>query len=133
MIMSNNSFKVLQVNLNRSGPATESALQIAIELKIDLIIIQEPWIIPKNQDPDYRNTRSILHPSFTQILPADLTLRPRTLVYVSKTFQPTVSLARESPPDPDLLVIDIVEGNQKIQLLNVYNEANQLGTGLRTI
>ena len=131
--MSSNSFKVLQVNLNRSALATESALQIAIELKIDLIIIQEPWIIPKNQDPDYRNTRSILHPSFTQILPADLTLRPRTLVYVSRTFQPTVNLAKESPLDPDLLVIDIVEGNQKIQLLNVYNEANQLGTGPKTI
>src|SRR6266852_652649 len=112
--MSNNNFKVLQVNLNRSGPATESALQIAIELKIDLIIIQEPWIIPKNLDLYYRNTRSILHPSFAQILPP-------------------VNLAKESPLDPDLLVIDIVEGNQKIQLFNVYNETNQLGTGLKTI
>jgi hypothetical protein len=83
---SNNSIKVLQVNLNHSALAIELALQLAIELKIDLVIIQEPWIIPKNQDPDYRNTRSILHPSFTQILPADLTLRPRTLVYVSRTF-----------------------------------------------
>jgi hypothetical protein len=40
--MISSSIRVLQVNLNRSAPATESALQIAIELKIDLIIVQEP-------------------------------------------------------------------------------------------
>ena len=40
MISSN--IRVLQVNLNRSAPATESALQLAIELNIDLVIVQEP-------------------------------------------------------------------------------------------
>ena len=128
------TFKVLQVNLNRSAPATESALQVAIELNIDLIVVQEPWITPKEVGkPDYSGTRSILHPSFNQILPADLTLRPRTLVYITKSFRPTVSLAKESPLDPDMLVIDIIEGNYKIQLVNVYNEADQLRTGPRTI
>jgi hypothetical protein len=40
--MISTSFKVLQVNLNRSAVATESALQLAIELNVDLIVVQEP-------------------------------------------------------------------------------------------
>ena len=122
--MISSSIRVLQVNLNRSPQATESALQTAVELKVDLIIIQEPWIIFNKDQLDFRNTKSILHSAYMQILPADLTLRPRTLVYVARTFQPTVNLAKESPLDPDLLVIDIIEGNQKIQLLNIYNKLN---------
>jgi ribonuclease HI len=124
--MISSSLKILQVNLNRNSTATESALQIAIELKVDLIIVQEPWVVLSDQEHDnYNNTRSTLHPSFLQILPADLTYRPRTLVYVSKQFCPTVNIANDSPQDSDLLVIDIIEGNGKIQLLNVYNEASQ--------
>ena len=131
--MISSSIRVLQVNLNRSPQATESALQTAVELKVDLIIIQEPWIIFNKDQLDFRNTKSILHSAYMQILPADLTLRPRTLVYVARTFQPTVNLAKESPLDPDLLVIDIIEGNQKIQLLNVYNELDQGESNTRTL
>ena len=43
--MISSSIKVLQVNLNRSALATESALQVAIELRADLVVIQEPYII----------------------------------------------------------------------------------------
>lgn len=131
--MLSSSIKILQVNLNRSAPATESTLQVAIELNVDLVVVQEPWVIPIGQDPDYTNTRSVLHSSFTQILPKDCRLRPRTLVYVSRSFRPLVSLANSSPQDPDMQVIDITEGNAKIQLLNIYNEADQLGHGPNTL
>ena len=40
--MISSSLKILQINLNRSATATESALQLATELKIDLLVIQEP-------------------------------------------------------------------------------------------
>jgi hypothetical protein len=40
MIYSNT--RILQVNLNRSQTAMENTLQIAIELKIDIIVVQEP-------------------------------------------------------------------------------------------
>jgi hypothetical protein len=43
--MNSSNIRVLQVNLNRSAAATESALQIAIKLQIDLLVIQEPWVI----------------------------------------------------------------------------------------
>ena len=124
MISSN--IRILQVNLNRSSIATESALQIAIELKVDLLVVQEPWLI-WNQDQDYTNTRSISHSSFTQILLANRRHRPHTLVYVSSTFCPLVSQAATLPIDPDLLVIDIIKGKSKIQLLNVYNKESQSG------
>ena len=131
---SSTTFKVLQVNLNRSALATESALQVAVELNIDLIIVQEPWTIPRKiGSTDYQGTKSIIYQSFSQILLADLTLRPRVLVYTSKSFRPIVSLAKESPLDPDILVIGIIEGDYKIQLVNIYNEANQLRNSLKTI
>jgi hypothetical protein len=86
--MISSSLRILQVNLNHNIPATESALQIAIELKVDLIIVQEPWVLAPNQEHNnYNGTRSVLHPSFVQILPADLTYRPRTLVYVEDETQ----------------------------------------------
>jgi Reverse transcriptase (RNA-dependent DNA polymerase)/Endonuclease-reverse transcriptase len=132
--MISSSIKVLQVNLNRSAPATESVLQIAIELKIDLIIVQEPWVTLRPTGTiDYLDTRSVLHPSFSQILPADLTYRPRTLVYIAKGFKPLVTITSTSPKDSDLLIIDIIEGYSKIQLLNIYNEADQSGVGPNTL
>src|SRR5271156_3885936 len=133
--MISSSVRILQVNLNRNDVATESALQIATELGVDLIVVQEPWLTKVSEPPDYTNTRSILHQGFTQILPhlPAQHLRPRTLVYVSKDFHPLVSRANSSPQDPDLLVIDVTEGNTKIQIVNVYNEKDQSGTGLKTL
>ena len=98
------STKVLQVNLNRNSAATESALQIAVELEIDLILIQEPWIIRESD-----RFRSVLHSGFTQILPfsASPDIRPRTLAYISKAYTPSVSLASDSLLDSGFLVLDI--------------------------
>ena len=86
MISSN--VRILQVNLNRNQPATESALQVAIELKVDLVLVQEPWVLSDTQD--YAGARSTLHSSFVQILPRHKTLRPRTLVLlllISYTYE----------------------------------------------
>ena len=52
------------MNLNRNSIAIESTLQVAIELRVDLVLIQEPWVI-KEPELDYSTTRSTLHPSFT--------------------------------------------------------------------
>ncbi|EMD84674.1 hypothetical protein COCHEDRAFT_1019008 [Bipolaris maydis C5] len=43
--------------------ATESTLQLAIELKVDIIAIQEPWIAPSSSN-NYEAPRSIAHQSF---------------------------------------------------------------------
>jgi hypothetical protein len=128
--MISSSIKVLQVNLNRSQLATESALQIAIKYKVDLIIVQEPWLVPSL---DYNTAYLVAHPSYTQILPKDLRYRPRTLAYISKEFKPLVSLATSSPLDTDLLVLDVIQGNQRIQIVNIYQEKDQGGGELKTI
>ncbi len=124
--MISTSIRVLQINLNRSLPATESALQLALELKIDLVLVQEPWISTSASTgaKDYLTARSVNHQSFIQILPKHRHLRPRTLVYASRATSNTVlaSLASTSPEDPDVLVLDILEGPHKIQLVNIYNE-----------
>jgi retrotransposon-encoded endonuclease len=119
--------KILQVNLNRSQQATESALQLALELKVDLLLVQEPWVLQNGI------TRSINHPSFTQILPNFGEWRPRTLAYVSKGYKPIVSLSPTSPQDPDLLVIDIKTKSSKFQVLNIYNEEDQAKEGPKTL
>ena len=62
--MISTSFRVLQVNLNRNSTATESALQVAVELKVDLIVVQEPWT---TTNVDHSFIRSILHPSFYSV------------------------------------------------------------------
>jgi ribonuclease HI len=131
--MISSSIKILQVNLNRNQAATESALQVAIEASIDLILVQEPWIYRQEGQATYESSFSTQHPSFTQILPKNRVLRPRTLVYVSRSFKPLVSLAPNSPNDPDCQAITIVEENSKILLLNVYNEADQANQAGHTL
>lgn len=126
--MLDSSTRVMQVNLNRSEKATESALEVGIELNIDIILVQEPWILKEGS-----TSRSIAHSSFTQILPKYKDNRPRTLAYISKYYRNTVTLATSSPEDPDLLVLDIGEGSPKIQILNIYNEADLAGEGVYTI
>ena len=129
--MSYSSIKTLQINLNRSAAATKSALDLAIELKVDIIAVQEPWVFP-NPDGDYTTTRSVIHQGFVQILPFHGSLRPRTLFYISKALS-FINIAKESPQDPDCLIIDINNRNSKIQVINIYNEKDLNGTSIRTI
>jgi hypothetical protein len=51
--MISSSIRVLQVNLNRIQFAIESALQLAIESNIDLILVEEPWLA-RNQEPTFK-------------------------------------------------------------------------------
>ena len=34
--------RIIQVNLNKSSPATEATLQAAVEMAVDLLVVQEP-------------------------------------------------------------------------------------------
>lgn len=116
--------RILQINLNKSSQATESALQLAVELNIDLIFIQEPWIIKSGID--YSISRSIIHSSYIQTLPKfNPKLRPRTLLYTSRTFQPAINLAPESPIDPDIQIFNVQNGDKVFRVINAYNEADQ--------
>jgi hypothetical protein len=132
--MSGKPIRILQINLNRSAPATESTFETALELNIDIIAVQEPWVFPAANN-DYTNTRSIIHQGFTQVLPNHGLLRPRTLCYISKNLAPGIStsLASTSPRDPDCLIIDIQNRGTKIQLINIYNEKDLSGSRVYTL
>jgi ribonuclease HI len=117
--MISSSLRVLQVNLNRSQISTETTLQLAIELKVDIILVQEPWLV----QGDWAKTRSIAHPAFKQIFPNNpLALRPRILAYISKSLKPSTTISPSSPNDPDVLIIDTIEGGSRVSFLNIYNE-----------
>jgi hypothetical protein len=120
--MISDNTRIIQVNLNRSQAATENTLQLVIELKVDIIVVQEPFITITT---DYIEARSTAHPSFTQILPIYSGYRPRTLVYVSKAYKPTTSISTISPVDSDFLIVDITQNNHKIRLYNIYNQNRQ--------
>lgn len=133
--MIGSNIRILQINLNKNQTATENTLQLAIELHVDLIIVQEPWILNKDLCPsgDYATTRSVTHNGFYQILPKHYPyVRPRTIVYVAKTFTPTVSLSQYSPVDGDFQDIQITEDNSTMQLINVYNEKCRAGGHQKT-
>jgi hypothetical protein len=67
--MSAKPLRILQVNLNKSAPATEGALQVAVELDIDLLVVQEPWLTPSQQSP----------PDFCQIKRVLMTMMMKTM------------------------------------------------------
>jgi hypothetical protein len=106
--------RILQVNLNRSQFTTESALQLATESNIDLILVQEPWLARKNQEDSYKQVQSTQHLSFTQLFPRNRVIRPRTLVYISKASRFQAMLATSSLNDTDIQVIDIAQEAKRI-------------------
>ena len=116
---------ILQINLNGSIQATESALDLAIELGVHLICGQEPWF-SRNQEQNYTNTRTISHPSFNQIIPkpADPHCRPRTATWVRRDLPFQVTQG-PLPSDPDIQLLDIIEGKKTTRLINIYNEKAQ--------
>ena len=103
------NLKVLQVNLNKNARTTESTLQLAVELKVDIIAVQEPWIAPLSNN-NYSAARSVAHQAFTQLLPlADNSLRPRVLFYISRTAKAETSLLEGLAADPDAIAV-VVKG-----------------------
>lgn len=115
------SIRVLQANLNRSILATESILELTVELKIDLILIQEPYILSPD-NPIER--RSINHNSFSQILPAHHPgQRPRTLVYVLRFLKNTqINYKAIALLSLDTILLEVEQGKSKFYVLNLYNQ-----------
>ena len=98
------SIKILQINVNRSSSTTENVLQLAIELNIYIIAVQEPWI---TQNPNSNEFRSINHLGFKQVLPNYGTFRPRTLFYVVRNIR--ANLAPSLLQDPNCIILDLID------------------------
>lgn len=119
----NCDIQILQFNANESTDATESALQFAVENRIDILLIQEPRMIQDN-DLDFSNSRSINHSSFVQ-LHHNTKLRPRVLAYIARHSRFDINISNTSPTESnDMMVLDIVSGRFTCQIVNIYNEAS---------
>ena len=134
-MLDNNNLRILHVNLNKSAHATESALQTAVHMASDLLVVQEPWLVPSQPPLDFSQTRSVNHPSFLQLFPTqpDLTLRPRFFIYASSSLQAQINSLQDFPPDPDCQAVAITNKNFNFNLINIYNEDDQQGSPDRTV
>ena len=64
--MIDTTIRIVQANLNRSIEATETALEIAVKENVDILAIQEPWMLHK-EGKGY--IRSIAHSAYQILLP----------------------------------------------------------------
>lgn len=123
--------QILSLNANKQQAATENALLIATERKADIILIQEPWFHSEGEGWEHQTSTS--HANYTQILPKVVPhQRPRTIAYISKTFSPSVYLAETSPVDGDIQILEIAERDNKIQIVNIYNQKSREDSTPRT-
>lgn len=127
----NTTIRVLHINVNKNNKSTEHILQAAINRKIDIIAIQEPWLsgdndLRKGGYTDHSHRRSINHSSFTQDLPISTTPdRPMVAFYINKFTEATISLTNfHQHTSHNFLAIDVKFKEMKFQVLNVYNPAD---------
>ncbi|KAI0999678.1 hypothetical protein K3495_g8518 [Podosphaera aphanis] len=119
--------KIIQCNLNKSKQATESTLQLAIELGVQILAVQEPWVPYLKEGEKYQGAQSISHPCFIQISSTsnDNSIRPRTMLYLSKQLDLEVSILSEYPDDPDILAASFKNKKYNFNIINIYNQKNQ--------
>lgn len=119
--MLEHTLHTIQANVNRSIQATETLLDLACYKNIDILLLQEPWLL-RDQGKEYKDTRSIAHIGYNQLLPQTTShsIRPQTLTYVRKGLRCQVTQTHLNDGDIQSLLIKDKVG--QIQILNVYNE-----------
>lgn len=117
----------LQHNTHRTKEAQTTALQLASEKDIDIILLQEPWTFQPEQNEPFI---SVSHPRYTTLFPArDIYTRPRVLIYISKTTSCSVTVRSDIIQDPDIQIIEVIAIKEPFLIVNLYNE-KQLGSDL---
>ncbi len=112
-----NQLLVFQHNTARCSPTQQTLLNLANQARIDIILVQEPWIFERNDPVSYS---TIQLTNYFTILPASQT-RPRTATYIRKSSGVQFSNRTDLVDNPDLIILEIQEKNP-FYLLNIYNE-----------
>ena len=105
--LSHSKIAIMQHNTNRTSNIMQSCLQSALELSIDFVLIQEPWI-------EYENNiaYSITHPSYYCILPENSqNIRPRVAIYARKQSKYQFFHRTDMTKDSDIIVIDVSDSD----------------------
>src|SRR4051794_21678959 len=106
--------RILQANVGRSGPAHDTALQLAHEHACQLVLIQEPFTF-KPLDSECERMKS--HPAFNcHTPPLGWEPRPRVLSYTARSLSAYISPL--SPRSNDLLLLCLPD--EKLEVLNIY-------------
>ena len=109
----------LQQNVDRNPHKMHTCLEIGLELKIDYILFQEPYI-------DMTTKATISHSAYYCIIPESEETRPRVMIFVKKSSRFQFCQRSDICPDTNILIIDINDSAnpnaEVIQLINVYNE-----------
>jgi hypothetical protein len=117
----NNTSRIqfLQQNVDRKSSKMHTCLQIGLELNIDFILFQEPYV---NTD----TMSTISHSAYYCIMPESETIRPRVMIFAKKSSRFQFCQRSDLCSDTDILIIDINDSlnsnTEVIQLINVYNE-----------
>ncbi|KAI0996688.1 hypothetical protein K3495_g11494 [Podosphaera aphanis] len=114
--------KILSVNVGRSSNAQQIALQNAFDSRIDLLLIQEPYV-----SSDIARRITCRHPSFECYSPVDdWTVRPRVITYANKHsninhYQERPRCITEQGIGDILLLSVIAPNNPRLLIINAYN------------
>jgi hypothetical protein len=104
------SIRILQHNCAKSNTIMDTFLHIGIQ-KADILLIQEPWI---------REDKTLSHPNYITFIPTGP--NPRVATFVSKTLSLECIYRSDWTEDPDILPLEIQQGNDKLLIMNIYNE-----------
>jgi ribonuclease HI/exonuclease III len=116
--------KIVQHNLNRQKEALHSTLEVCRKNKIDIILLQEPYM---PRDPNQEGSFiCIQHSSYQAILPtptlSSIGQRPRVLAYIRKNSGLQANPRYDKCNDLDIQVIDILGVEEPFSIVNIYNE-----------
>jgi ribonuclease HI len=125
---SRGAIKFLQVNLNKQGPAHQTAFELALESFTDILLLQEPSCPRNYQLGGYiglqHSAYHLVTPQPTASL-SNIREKPRVLTYVRKAskldFHPRYDLCN----DPDLQIIEVI-GPETFYIVNIYNERQRI-------
>ena len=122
MSETSSKISILQHNTNKSQIIMQSCLEIAIELSIDFILIQESWIAFDNNNNNAAYT--ISHSAYYCILPESINnIRPRVAIFARKLSKYKFCYRTDLISDFDIIIIDISESDiDTFQIINIYNE-----------
>jgi len=115
----NSKIQFLQQNVDKNPHKMHTCLEIGLELKIDYILFQEPYI-------DTNTMITISHSAYYCIIPESEKIRPRVMIFAKKSSRFQFCQRSNICFDIDILIIDINDSANPnagaIQLINVYNE-----------
>jgi exonuclease III len=114
----------IQVNVNKQNIAQQTALQNALESKVDIVLLQELYC--------YRNynTGSFIALNYSAfytiaLQPGNLTSikeRLRVLTYIRKAARIEFSTRYNLCNNPDTQVIEVLNNIEPFYIVNVYNK-----------